>query len=124
MATRRKPTPSELDDALKRFISRCWHEQLRKAGKPQCQRQGNLVWLATMPAGHHYAMDSGPNGSSVLFRFVPLVRRPRGALAHAVGEQSPGLVIARQIIRPLTSTACGGRAAEPAARNLDDYPWW
>jgi hypothetical protein len=30
-----RPQPSEIDDALKRFITKCWREQLRMSGKPQ-----------------------------------------------------------------------------------------
>jgi hypothetical protein len=56
-----KPVRSELDDSLRRFINKCWHEQLRTSGKPVCQRKGNLVWLASMPCGT-YHVESGVGG--------------------------------------------------------------
>lgn len=40
-----KPKHSEIDLDLKRFIERCWTQQLHKPGKPVEQRQGNLWWL-------------------------------------------------------------------------------
>jgi len=50
---------------------------------PKVQRYGNLIWLALMPLGE-YAIDGGPGACSVLYRFQPLMRRPRAALTLAL----------------------------------------
>jgi hypothetical protein len=54
-----------------------------RLGRPMVQRYGNLIWLALMPLGE-YAIDGGPGASSVRYRFKPLIRRPRAALAVAL----------------------------------------
>lgn len=36
-------------------------------------------WLASMPLGHYQVAD-GPDGGRTLYRFQPLIRRPRGTL--------------------------------------------
>jgi hypothetical protein len=42
-----------------------------------------LIWLALMPLGD-YATDSGIGGGSTLYRFRPVIRRPKGALTVAM----------------------------------------
>jgi len=44
-----KPRAGELDLDLRRFIKKCWHQQLPQTGKPICQRIGDMTWLTTMP---------------------------------------------------------------------------
>jgi hypothetical protein len=46
-----------------------------------------------MSAAHHYGIDSGPNGSSMLFRLVPLIRRLRAALAVPLGGAIGDVII-------------------------------
>jgi hypothetical protein len=36
-----------------------------------------------------YRIDGGPGGASTLFRYVPLVRRPRAALAVPLALADP-----------------------------------
>lgn len=78
-----KPQPSEIDSDLRRFIAKCWAEHLRREGKPKVVKYGRLVWLASMPLGR-YHVESEIGGGSTLYRFMPLVQRPRGA-----ARQSP-----------------------------------
>ena len=62
---------------------------MRRSGKPQVARYGSsLVWLALMPVGC-YGTETGPGGGSVLYRFVPVVRRPRGALSLPIAWAGP-----------------------------------
>ena len=64
----RKPQPSEIDLDLRRFIEKCWTHHLCRSGKPKVARYGTgLIWLALMPVGI-YRSETGPGGSSVLFR--------------------------------------------------------
>ena len=64
---------------MRRAIERRWQEQLRQTGKPVCQRSGNLTWLTTMPLDT-YRVQTGGRRQQNLFRFQPLIMRPRGAL--------------------------------------------
>jgi hypothetical protein len=65
-------------DSATTVIEGCQH--LRRSGKPQVQRYGSrLIWLALVPAGTYHS-ETELAGSSVLFRFMPLMQRPRGAL--------------------------------------------
>lgn len=91
----RQPTPSELDADLRRFVTKCWHEQLRMTGKPICQRQGNLVWLATVPVAV-YGIEDTADGGSTLYRYMPLIQRPRGALAVPLGKSDTAHHLATQ----------------------------
>jgi hypothetical protein len=83
-----KPKSAELDLDLRRYIERCWTQQLRKTGVPVLQRQNNLWWLARMPCGS-YHVESGVAGGSLLFRFHPIIARPRAAVAVAVAVSRP-----------------------------------
>jgi len=65
----------------------CWAQHLRRAGKPKVQRYGtSLVRLALMPAVL-FGIDSGPG--SVLYRYVPVIHRPREAVAVAPARAVP-----------------------------------
>lgn len=77
-----KPQLGEIDDSLRKFIDQCWSGHLRRPGPPKVHRHGNLIWLALMPLGD-YALDGGLGDGSVLYRFRPLIRRPRAALEVA-----------------------------------------
>ena len=78
MGNPRRPQPSEIDHSLRRFIEGCWTQHLRRPGKPTVTRYGSLIWLALMPHGD-YVVDSAPSGST-LYRFRPVITRPRAAL--------------------------------------------
>lgn len=83
MGNPKKPQTGEIDASLRKFVGQCWTHHLRRPGPPKVQRYGNLVWLALMPIGD-YAIDSAPGGASVLYRFRPVIRRPKGALTVAL----------------------------------------
>lgn len=69
---------------MRRFIEKCWTHHLCRSGKPKVARYGTgLIWLALMPVGI-YRSETGPGGSSVLFRYVRLIQRPRAAVSVAL----------------------------------------
>lgn len=82
MGNPKKPPTGEIDVSLRKFVDQCWTHHLRRPGPPAVQRYGNLVRLALMPIGD-YAIDSAPGGASALYRFRPVIRRLRAALAPA-----------------------------------------
>jgi hypothetical protein len=83
MGNPRRPQPGELDASLRQFIDQCWSTHLRRPGKPKVQKYGSLVWLATMPLAD-YKVENDLGGASVLYRFRPVLRRPRAALTVAL----------------------------------------
>jgi hypothetical protein len=88
MGNPRKPQRDEMDAHMRKFIGECWTSHLRRPGLPKVQRYGNLIWLALMPLGE-YAVGGEPGGGSVLYRFRPVVRRPRAALTVALDARPP-----------------------------------
>ena len=56
------------------------------------QRYGsNLIWLALMPLAH-YHVETALGGGSVLFRFHPVIKRPRAALHVALAGGGPAVL--------------------------------
>lgn len=73
-----RPKYSEMDSGLRRFIEQNWRQIYRKSGKPLLYRQGDTWLLTKMPCAL-WVTEHGP-GWSVLFKYTPVIARPRGAL--------------------------------------------
>ena len=84
-----KPQPRRDRRQPARVHRRLLDRHLRRPGKPKVRRHGNLVRLAVMPLGDH-ANDSGIGGGSTLYRFRPVMRRPKRRPNGCPGRRTLG----------------------------------